>query len=174
MHHHQRGEQAGPPATPQPYPTYQAPHHCHSPGTSMAQAPRDTGSRAVLTIPGCAGTGGQVGAQHHGRDQVLKGWDLNQRQPEEGDNKGTSGRTDREGNRAAPKAQAARGTGVGREADKNPKVTGGYPIIYMCPRDSTWNGCRGQRLCRIPHPACAGSTGIGWSEGAVCDVGARQ
>lgn len=77
-----------------------------------------------------------MGAQHHGRDQVLKGWDLNEWQPEEGDNNGTLGRKDREGNRAAPKAQAARGTGVGRESDKNPKVAGGYPTFYMCPSTS--------------------------------------
>lgn len=102
----------------------------------MAQAPRDTGSRAVLTIPVCAGTGGHVGAQHHGRDQVLKGWDLNKWQPEEGDNNGTLGRKDRERNGAAPEAQVARGTGVGRESDKNPKVAGGYPICYMCPSTS--------------------------------------
>lgn len=48
-----------------------------------------------------------MGTQHHGRDQVLKGWDLNQWQPEEGDNNGTLGRKDRKGNRAAPKAQAS-------------------------------------------------------------------
>lgn len=133
MQHHQKGQQAGPLATPHPYSTY---HRCRSPGTSTAQALRDTGSRAVLTIPVCAGTRGRVGAQHHGRDQVLKGWDLNQRQPEEGDSNGTLGRKDREGSRAAPKAKAARGTGTGREADKNPKVAGGYPIFYMCPSTS--------------------------------------
>lgn len=60
-------------------------------------------SRAVLTIPVCAGTRGQVGAQHHGRDQVLKGWDLNQRQPEEGENKGRLRRKDREGRRLLQK-----------------------------------------------------------------------
>lgn len=111
----------------------------HSLGTSSfpfpwhQHGPRDTGSRAVLTIPVCAGTGGQVGAQHHGRDQVLKGWDLNQWQPEEGDN-GTLGRKDSEEKRAAPKAQAARGTGVGRETVKN--GAGGCPILYMCPSKS--------------------------------------
>lgn len=88
-----------------PTPPTRHPHHCHSPGTSMVQAPKDTGSRAVLTIPVCAGTGVQVGAQHHGRDQVLKGWDLNQRQPEEGDNKGTLGRKDREGNRGGKRSR---------------------------------------------------------------------
>lgn len=76
-----------------------------------------------------------MGAQHHGRDQVLKGWDLNQWQPEEGDN-GTLERKDSEEKRAAPKAQAARGTGVGRETVKNPKVAGGCPTLYMCPSKS--------------------------------------
>lgn len=76
----------------------------HRPGpSSLPQHQHDPGSRAVLTIPVCAGTRGQVGAQHHGRDQVLKGWDLNQWQPEEGDNNGTLERKDRQGNRAAPK-----------------------------------------------------------------------
>lgn len=106
----------------------------HRPGpSSLPQHQHDPGSRAVLTIPVCAGTRGQVGAQHHGRDQVLKGWDLNQWQPEEGDNNGTLERKDRQGNRAAPKAQAAGGTGVGRKAHENPKVARGYPIFYMCP-----------------------------------------
>lgn len=77
MHHHQRGQQAGPLATPHSYPMCQAPRHCCSPGTGMARTPRDAGSRAVLTVLVCAGTKGEVGAQHHGRDQVLKGWDLN-------------------------------------------------------------------------------------------------
>lgn len=34
MHHHQRG----PCCHPCPYPVHQAPCHCHSPGTVMAQA----------------------------------------------------------------------------------------------------------------------------------------
>lgn len=33
-----------------------------------------------------------MGTQNHGRDQVLKGWDLNQWQPGEGDSKSTLGR----------------------------------------------------------------------------------
>lgn len=61
---------------------------------------------------------------------------MNQWQPEKEENNGTLGRKDREGNRAAPKAQIARGTGVGREADKNPKVSGVYPIFCMCPTTS--------------------------------------
>lgn len=43
----------------------------------------------MLTVPIYAGTKRQVGAQHHGRDQVLEGWDMNQWQPGEGDSKGT-------------------------------------------------------------------------------------
>lgn len=87
-----RGQQAGSHATPHPYPVCWAPAHPCSPGTSKAQAPWNAGSMAVLTISVCAGTKGQVGAQHHGRDQVLEGWNLNQWQPGEGNNKGTLGR----------------------------------------------------------------------------------
>lgn len=67
----------------------------------MTQAPWGAGSRAVLTVPVHAGTEGQVGAQHHGRDQVLEGWYLNQRQPGEGDSKATLER--KEGTRLLPK-----------------------------------------------------------------------
>lgn len=51
----------------------------------------------MLTVPVHAGTEGEVGAQDHGRDQVLEGWDLNQRQPGEGESKGTLGRKERTG-----------------------------------------------------------------------------
>lgn len=55
----------------------------------------------MLTVPVRAGTEGQVGAQHHGRDQVLERWDLNQWQPRKGDSKGMLGR--KEGTGLLPK-----------------------------------------------------------------------
>lgn len=88
---------------------------CHSPGMGMVQAPWDAGSRAVLTIPVRAGTEGQVGAQHHGRDQVLEGWNLNQWQPREGDSKGTLGR--KEGTGLLPKPWLPEDRGMRREGE---------------------------------------------------------
>lgn len=69
MHHHQRGQQVGPllPLIPAP-----CSRHLITAGTSTAHALQDTGSKAVLTVPVHAGTEGQVGAQHYGRDQVLE------------------------------------------------------------------------------------------------------
>lgn len=116
------------------YPMHRAPRHCCSPGAGMAWTLRDAGSRIVLTVPVRAGTEGQVGAQHHGRDQVLKGWDLNQRQPGEGDSKGTLGR--KEGTGLLPKPWLPEERGMGREGDENPKVAGGHPISQMCPSTS--------------------------------------
>jgi len=78
----------------------------------------------MLTVPLRAGTEGQVGAQHHGRDQVLEGRDLDQRQPGEGDSKGTLGR--KRGDGAAPKALTA-----GAVRGGNPKTAGGYPVSQM-------------------------------------------
>lgn len=75
----------------------------------------------MLTIPVCAGTRGHVGAQHHGRDQVLKGWDLNEWQPEEEENNGTLWRKDKERNRAAQKPRLPEEQGWEGKQIRTPK-----------------------------------------------------
>lgn len=73
-------------------------------------------------------------AQHHGRDQVLEGWNLNQWQPGEGDSKGTLGR--KEGTGLLPKPWLSEERGMRREGDESPKVGGGHSISQMCPSTS--------------------------------------